>query len=110
MNNVIRLRNMPGPAAPAAGHPDTSGAPSADVRQQRLAAILREVATADGEVLYPLLAALLATHLDAPCDREGDSRIRDRLDELQLLIALEMEREGIRGICGRDVAARACHA
>jgi len=67
------------------------------VRQAALAALLREASAIDGDAVYPLLARLLDTHMDsAHGDALANARIRDDLDQLELLLALEIERHGLR--------------
>lgn len=65
----------------------------ARLRQRKLARILRQAAARDGDVLFPLLASMLSAHLEE--STYSDLRIRARLDELQLLVALELTHEGV---------------
>ncbi|KRG48436.1 hypothetical protein ARC23_16485 [Stenotrophomonas beteli] len=62
-----------------------------------MAQLLRDSARIEGEVLYPLLAVLLEAHLDhGHDDCRGNASIRDGLDNLEVLLALDIERMGLR--------------
>ncbi len=71
-------------------------------RARALAGLLREAARSEAELLYPLFAALLDAHMGAGhADAAANARIRDRLDEIELLLALEIERAGLsRALAG----------
>ncbi|WP_434211948.1 hypothetical protein [[Pseudomonas] boreopolis] len=59
--------------------------------------LIQEAAQDDADALYPLLASLLDIHLDAAHgDEAANARIRDCLDEIELLFALEIERARLR--------------
>lgn len=91
MNNVFAIRN----AAP----PSDAGDQRVTIasRSAALAQLLIESAGNEGDVLYPLLATLLEAHLDhAHDDAKANLRIRDGLDNLELLLALDIERLGLR--------------
>lgn len=91
MNNVFNLRN--------AASTTTSArlSTAATTRRAALTALLKSSACTEGEVLFPLLGALLEAHLDCGHDdRKANARIRDGLDNLELLLALEIERMGLR--------------
>ena len=91
MNNVFAFRSA---ASTATCH---STQIAAMPRSAALAALLKASASTEAEVLYPLLAALLEAHLDhSHDDGQANARIRDGLDNLELLLALEIERLGLR--------------
>ncbi len=91
MNNVFALRNAASTIA------STSKEVTTAPRRAALAQLLREAACIEAEVLYPLLAALLEAHLDHGHDDDrGNTRIRDGLDNVELLLALDIERMGLR--------------
>ncbi|MNV12261.1 hypothetical protein D3C71_1028570 [compost metagenome] len=91
MNNVFAFRNTASTAIP------NSTQAAAMLRSAALAALLKASASTEGEVLYPLLATLLEAHLDHPHDdTRANARIRDGLDNLELLLALDIERLGLR--------------
>lgn len=70
-------------------------APSASLRS--LAKLLKAASAGEAEVLHPLFARILKAHMDAPHhDAAANVRIRDALDEIELLLALEIEQEGLR--------------
>ncbi|MBA0386484.1 hypothetical protein D7U91_01370 [Stenotrophomonas maltophilia] len=67
------------------------------LRQAALAGLLREAGVSDSDALYPLLARVLGTHMDSGHDNPlANACIRDDLDQLELLLALEIERHGLR--------------
>ncbi|MNM85763.1 hypothetical protein D3C81_978980 [compost metagenome] len=91
MNNVYAFRNAVSTAIP------NSTQAAAMPRSAALAVLLKASASAEGEVLYPLLATLLEAHLDHSHDNDqANARIRDGLDNLELLLALDIERLGLR--------------
>ncbi|MFI8717970.1 hypothetical protein ACIGHF_08825 [Stenotrophomonas sp. NPDC077464] len=66
-------------------------------RIRALGRLLRHAAHGDADVLLVGLARMLDAHI--ACDHDddaGNARIRDQLDEIQLLLALEIERAGLR--------------
>jgi hypothetical protein len=93
MTNAFALRSFRKTglsAAPAA----TACAAEEDVA--KLAVLLQNACREDGVILYPLLTKMLMAHmrshhLDAGTNRE----IRDFLDEIQLLVCLDIERQGL---------------
>lgn len=91
MNNVFAIRataSLNEVAGPRAANASRSAA---------LAELLVASAGSEGDILYPLLATLLEAHLDhAHDDAKANMRIRDSLDNLELLLALDIERLGLR--------------
>lgn len=91
MNNVLALR--------AAAHRTTTSRAETNLpsRHAALTNLLHQAAATDGDVLYPLLAHLLDAHMDhGHHDERANARIRDGLDQLELLLALDIERQGLR--------------
>lgn len=78
-----------------------ASSPSAAVDQgtriRALAAVLRDAPQADAEVLLAGLARMLDAHIGRGHDDVvSNRRIRDQLDNIELLMALEIERAGVR--------------
>ncbi len=66
-------------------------------RIRALAAVLRDAPQADAEVLLAGLARMLDAHIGRGHDDPASNRrIRDQLDNIELLMALEIERAGVR--------------
>lgn len=66
-------------------------------RIRALGRLLRHAASGDADVLLVGLARMLDAHIGCDhADDAGNARIRDQLDEIQLLLALEIERAGVR--------------
>ncbi|MEN4952209.1 hypothetical protein [Stenotrophomonas sp. TWI819] len=66
-------------------------------RIRALAAVLRDAPQADAEVLLAGLARMLDAHIGRGHDDVvSNRRIRDQLDNIELLMALEIERAGVR--------------
>jgi len=66
-------------------------------RIRALGRLLRHAAHGDADVLLVGLARMLDAHIECDhADDAGNARIRDQLDEIQLLLALEIERAGVR--------------
>ena len=66
-------------------------------RIRALGRLLRHAAHGDADVLLVGLARMLDAHIECDhADDAGNARIRDQLDEIQLLLALEIERAGLR--------------
>ncbi|MET4681649.1 hypothetical protein [Stenotrophomonas rhizophila] len=66
-------------------------------RIRALAAVLREAPQADADVLLTGLARMLDAHMGRGHDDPASNRrIRDQLDNIELLMALEIERAGVR--------------
>lgn len=66
-------------------------------RTRRLERLLESVVNMDADVLLPVLARLLHTHLDHDHeDQDANVRIRQALDELELVMSLDIERLGLR--------------
>jgi hypothetical protein len=66
-------------------------------RIRTLGRLLRHAASGDADVLLAGLARMLDAHIG--CDHgddAGNARIRAQLDEIELLLALEIERAGLR--------------
>lgn len=80
--------------------PDLSVQPLAADRGARIRAIgrlLRHAAAGDADVLLAGLARMLDAHIDSGHDHDASNeRIRGHLDEIELLLALEIERAGVR--------------
>ncbi|KAB7629090.1 MULTISPECIES: hypothetical protein [Stenotrophomonas] len=78
----------------------TSSPPAASETGRRiraLAAVLREAPQADAEMLLAGLARMLDAHIGRGHDDVVSNRcIRDQLDNIELLMALEIERAGVR--------------
>jgi hypothetical protein len=79
------------------GTPKAPLATSASVaKATRLSGVLKDAFRREEEVFYSLLARILHTHMHLPhTDSSANRDIRDRLDEIQLLISLEIESEGL---------------
>jgi hypothetical protein len=81
----------------------------ADDRSARIRALgrlLRHAATGDADVLLAGLARMLDAHIGREhADGASNERIRDQLDEIQLLLALEIERAGVRAAAPLSNAA-----
>ncbi len=66
-------------------------------RIRTLGRLLRHAAHGDADVLLVGLARMLDAHIECDhADDAGNARIRDQLDEIQLLLALEIERAGVQ--------------
>lgn len=66
-------------------------------RIRALGRLLRHAASGDADVLLAGLARMLDAHIDNDhADDASNGRIRDQLDEIELLLALEIERAGVR--------------
>ena len=66
-------------------------------RMRGLERLLESVIKMDADVLFPVLASLLHTHLDHDHeDQDANVRIRQTLDELELVMSLDIERLGLR--------------
>jgi hypothetical protein len=94
MTNAFALRSFRRTglsAAPAV----TAGANAKDVA--KLAVLLRDACREDGVILYPLLTKMLMAHMRSHhLDAGANEEIRDFLDEIQLLVCLDIERQGLR--------------
>ncbi|HAI47740.1 hypothetical protein D3C87_765610 [compost metagenome] len=68
-------------------------------RIRALGRLLRHAASGDADVLLAGLARMLDAHIGHEhADRASNARIRDQLDEIELLLALEIERAGVRAV------------
>jgi hypothetical protein len=66
-------------------------------RIRALGRLLRHAAAGDADVLLAGLARMLDAHIgNEHADGASNERIRDQLDEIELLLALEIERAGVR--------------
>lgn len=66
-------------------------------RIRALGRLLRHAAAGDADVLLAGLARMLDAHIGHDhADDRSNGRIRDQLDEIELLLALEIERAGVR--------------
>ncbi|MGH8036419.1 MAG: hypothetical protein ACREPC_03385 [Stenotrophomonas sp.] len=66
-------------------------------RIRTLGRLLRHAASGDADVLLVGLARMLDAHIGCGHgDNAGNARIRAQLDEIELLLALEIERAGLR--------------
>ncbi len=66
-------------------------------RIRALGRLLRHAAHGDADVLLAGLARMLDAHIgNDHKDAASNGRIRDQLDDIELLIALEIERAGVR--------------
>lgn len=66
-------------------------------RIRALGRLLRHASTGDADVLLAGLARMLDAHIGHDHgDDDSNGRIRDQLDEIELLLALEIERAGVR--------------
>lgn len=94
MTNAFALRSFRKTglsAAPAA----TAGATAEDMA--KLAALIQNACREDGVILYPLLTKILIAHMRSHhLDAGANEEIRDFLDEIQLLVCLDIERQGLR--------------
>lgn len=80
-----------------AGSEDVAPMHAPSARLQSLARLLKAASAGEAEVLHPLFARVLKAHMDAPHhDAAANVRIRDVLDEIELLLALEIEQAGLR--------------
>ncbi|HEV7272163.1 hypothetical protein [Pseudoxanthomonas sp.] len=85
---------------------DSFSANAAPCRTRVLVQLLKQAASIDPDVLFPVMASLLHTHLDHDHQhRQANLEIRQSLDNLELLLALEIERLGLR-----DEVASVSHA
>ena len=105
MNNVFTFRST---ALTATSHStQVAGMP----RSAALATLLKGSASTEADVLYPLLATLLEAHLDhSHDDDQANARIRDGLDNLELLLALDIERLGLRSAAETSLHAATASA
>lgn len=75
-------------------------APTVEQRSARIQALgrlLRHAAHGDADVLLAGLARMLDAHIDRGHeDRASNASIRAQLDDIELLLALEIERAGMR--------------
>jgi hypothetical protein len=94
MTNAFALRSFRKtglPAAPAAT------ACAAEDGMAKLAVLLQNACREDGVILYPLLTKMLMAHMRSRhLDAGANEEIRDFLDEIQLLVCLDIERQGLR--------------
>ena len=66
-------------------------------RIRALGRLLRHAASGDADVLLAGLARMMDAHIDSGHDHDASNeRIRGHLDEIELLLALEIERAGVR--------------
>ncbi|MFG6110938.1 hypothetical protein ACTUVK_003549 [Stenotrophomonas rhizophila] len=83
--------------------------PSVTDRSARIRALgrlLRHAASGDADVLLAGLARMLDAHIgNERADGASNGRIRDQLDEIELLLALEIERAGVRAAAPLSKAA-----
>ncbi|WP_368565388.1 hypothetical protein [Pseudoxanthomonas sp. UTMC 1351] len=94
MTNVFALRSLREPRLSAAPARPAGVKTKAEAK---LAALLRDACHQDGAILHPLLAKLLAAHMRSHhLDASANGEIRDVLDEIQLMVCLEIERQGLR--------------
>lgn len=75
----------------------TSAAADRSARIRALGRLLRHAAVGDADVLLAGLARMLDAHIDGRGDDAArNARIRSQLDDIELLLALEIERAGVR--------------
>ncbi len=87
---------MPLNASPTASSIQTLAA-DRSARIRALGRLLRHATAGDADVLLVGLARMLDAHIDRDhADAASNARIRSQLDEIQLLLALEIERAGLR--------------
>lgn len=66
-------------------------------RIRALGRMLRHATNGDADVLLVGLARMLDAHIGQDhANPASNARIRDQLDEIELLLALEIERAGVR--------------
>lgn len=66
-------------------------------RIRALGRLLRHAAAGDADVLLAGLARMLDAHIGVDRgDERSNEHIRDQLDDIELLLALEIERAGVR--------------
>lgn len=71
--------------------------PVSSARLRSLTKLLNTALAGEADVLPPLFARILHAHMDASHhDAAANVRIRDALDEIELLLALEIEQAGLR--------------
>jgi hypothetical protein len=76
-------------------------------RIRALGRLLRHAAAGDADVLLVGLARMLDAHIDRDhADEASNARIRSQLDEIQLLLALEIEQAGVRAAAVVPAAGR----
>ncbi|WP_368565639.1 hypothetical protein [Pseudoxanthomonas sp. UTMC 1351] len=93
MTNVLALSSFRKNGSPAAPAADTKA--TKDVAT--LTRLLQEACREEGAILLPLLARMLMAHMRSRhLDASANEEIRDFLDEIQLLVCLEIERQGLR--------------
>lgn len=78
--------------------PVQAQAANRSARIRALGRLLRHAATGgDADVLLAGLARMMDAHIDSGHDHDASNeRIRGHLDEIELLLALEIERAGVR--------------
>ncbi|MCF7751115.1 hypothetical protein KQ945_10190 [Bacillus subtilis subsp. subtilis] len=75
-------------------------------RIRALGRLLRHAAAGDADVLLAGLARMLDAHIGADHgDDASNERIRDQLDDIELLLALEIQRAGVRAAASLSNAA-----
>lgn len=75
----------------------TTAARDRSARIRTLGRLLRHAASGDADVLLAGLARMLDAHIDRDhADAASNARIRSQLDDIELLLALEIERAGVR--------------
>lgn len=80
-----------------AGSAEIVPMPVSSARLRSLTKLLNAASAGEAEVLHPLFARVLHAHMGAPHhDAAANVRIRDALDEIELLLALEIEQAGLR--------------
>lgn len=66
-------------------------------RIRAIGRLLRHAAAGDADVLLVGLARMMDAHIGSGHNNDASNeRIRDQLDEIELLLALEIERAGVR--------------
>ncbi|WP_411849406.1 hypothetical protein ACLB90_10270 [Stenotrophomonas sp. LGBM10] len=80
----------------SAATPAPAAAVDRATRLRTLAGVLRQAPQSDAELLLAGLARMLEAHMGRDHDDAvSNARIRAQLDNIQLLLALEIERAGI---------------
>jgi len=88
---------MPLTATPTVSPVQQTLAHDRSARIRALGRLLRHAASGDADVLLVGLARMLDAHIECDhADAASNARIRSQLDEIQLLLALEIERAGLR--------------
>ena len=89
---------MPLSHRPATVPVSAAAAADRSARIRALGRLLRHAATGDADVLLAGLARMLDAHIGhGHADPASNARIRSQLDDIELLLALEIERAGVRG-------------